>query len=230
VGLLALDYRTVTPFIVWPLVALWFFLVIRRYVIRRGERDSAPPIVEPIAPPPIVEATPPIVEPIAPPPIVAPAPPPVEVAPPVPAAAPDLPPPVRPPTGTPGRSIFDPPAPTEADLPTSRRPIAELVEGIRMPCDLAPIMETVPRVGAREEVAFVTRGHSATEVGGAVGDELRRLGYELQARAETEALAVRGDDVLGVTVYPEPWMVERAGRPAFPVAIEGSVVVELWTD
>jgi hypothetical protein len=137
---------------------------------------------------------------------------------------------VRPPTGTPSRSIFDPPAPTEADLPTSRRPIAELVEGIRMPCDLAPIVETVPRVGAREEVAFVTRGHSATEVGGAVGDELRRLGYELQARNETEALAVRGDDVLGVTVYPEPWMVERAGRPAFPVAIEGSVVVELWTD
>jgi hypothetical protein len=125
-------------------------------------------------------------------------------------------------------SIFD--APTAADPARQHKPIAELVSGIQMPCDLTPMVDFERPVGARDAVAFVTRGFGAGEVGQAIGRELRRLGFDLTPRHATEVVASRADDWLAVAVHGSAADVERGGRTAFPGAGDTGVVVEFWTE
>jgi hypothetical protein len=135
------------------------------------------------------------------------------------------------PAGTPGgetASIFDEPDPVPE--PTSTQPIATMVSGIQMPCDLAPLIGAERPLGAREAVTFVTRTHDAASVGRAMGAELRRLGFTLHPRHATEVVATRDSDALAVTVHDKADEVKRSERPAFPAAGEGSVVVELWRE
>jgi hypothetical protein len=149
------------------------------------------------------------------------------VAPPV---ASDLPPPVgSAPRAVDGGSIFD--APTawgEAAPAPSGRPIAELVSGIRMPCDLVPVADHTPRAGTRESVSFSTRGHDPVEVGRAMGEELRRLGFELEPVTTMRVRATKPEGVIEVEVHPDPSLVEHSGLPAFPSVLPGTVAVELW--
>lgn len=119
----------------------------------------------------------------------------------------------------------DPPASTG---PGSNQPIAAMVTGIQLPCDLAPVVDFQRRDAVRESVAFVTRGHAAGTVGQAVADELTRLGFETDSLGTSDVVAVRGADRLNVAVLAEAGALERAGRPAFPGAGDGAVVVEFW--
>jgi hypothetical protein len=226
---LAADYRTIVPFIFWPWLAISTFILIRRSVNRRAERrlgkndaaqDSA-------------AATSPYLRPTATMPAPSPAPPggitpttgaPVsDVGPIEPAvlAAASLP-------GGAGaeRTIFD--APTAE--PISRKPVAELLAGIQLPCDLTPLVGTERPIGAREAVAFVTRSHPSAEVGQAIGAELRRLGFELVPRHATEVVATRDDDAVLVTVYGNAAEIKRGDRMAFPGAGDDGVVVEFVTE
>ncbi len=125
-------------------------------------------------------------------------------------------------------SIFDEEAGPAPSGPS--RPVAEMVQGIRLPCNLAPVATYVPRPGARDVAVFSTTSHPPATVGQEVGAELRRIGFDLQARHRTEALATRGDETLHVEVHAAPGTLERDGKSAFPTAAPGAVVVEFWTD
>jgi len=219
------EPRDIVPIILWPWFLVSVFVLIRRS-FRKRSGTGTPPATSPTSPVP-------------------PAPPNTVGSPssgargvgrpawsadtPLPAAPPPTPgPPPAAPVLPEGASIFDPPS----DLPPTppRATIAEMVEGIQLPCDLTPLVGAMRPIGARESVAFVTRTADATSVGRAVGEELRRLGFELTTRHATEVVATRGDDWLIVAVHPDGATAERSGERAFPNAGPGSVVVELWTE
>jgi hypothetical protein len=95
----------------------------------------------------------------------------------------------------------------------ARRPVADAVAGIAMPCGLVPMV-----VGTDVDphhVAFSTSDHDAGTVGAALADELERLGFTVRSLTDTEAVATRAGDEVRVTVHPD-------ARPA-------GVVVELDT-
>jgi hypothetical protein len=110
-----------------------------------------------------------------------------------------------PPGGDGAASPAGPTGPTTSERPT----VAELVEGIALPCGLIPVV-----TGAEldpHHVVFATTGHGAGEVGSALADELERLGFELRTETDTEAVAVRGDARLRVRIRRED---DEPGAPA----------------
>lgn len=131
-----------------------------------------------------------------------------------------------------GSSIFDEPG-GDTHLPDPvgpSRPVAAMVRGITLPCNLTPVATFVPRPGAADVAVFSTTSHPPATVGQEVGAELRRLGFDLQARHRSEALATKGDDTLHVEVHAAPDSIDRSGQAAFPTSTPGAVVVEFWTD
>jgi hypothetical protein len=230
------DYRDIVPFIFWPWFAFSCYVLVKRRIDRKAA-DQPPEPAPANAPTEEQESS--VVERLV-----------AEdrrraVA---PGVSESVPPEPATPGSSPGRtpSATTPPAPPapavgatgalgtifDAAPPTgsTRRPIAELVSGIDLPCDLTPLVGAERRSGARDTVAFVTRTSDAPTVGRAIGEELRRLGYDLTPRTETEVTARRGDDWLGAAVHADGSKVERGDRPAFPGAGRGGVVVELWTE
>jgi hypothetical protein len=206
------DYRDVVPFIFWPWLAFSCYVLIKRSRAKRQVRHDEVRAADVQLPPAGSGA------------VIGPS-----------RSAPDAGPSRSAPHGLPpsvtvpaGQSIFD--APSIPEPTASRRPIAEMVEGIVLPCDLTPLVSAERPIGARQSVAFVTRGFVSHEVGRRVGEELRRLGYELTPRHATEVVATRGDDWLAVAVHDNSGTIERGGRPAFPGAGDAAVVVELWTE
>lgn len=228
-----MDYRDIVPFIFWPWFAFSCYVLVKRRIDRKAQaRDGAAapevPTEEPASS--VVERL--VAEDrqrgVAPPTGPAATEGPPRGDDPQPSAklpTHDLPG-VTPPLAAGAGTIFDAAPPTGS----TRRPISELVAGIELPCDLTPLVGAERRTGARDTVAFVTRTWDAPTVGRALGEELRRLGFELTPRTETEVIARRGDDWLGAAVHADGSKVERGDRPAFPGAGRGGVVVELWTE
>ena len=120
--------------------------------------------------------------------------------------------------------------PARADLgPTFRssRSVADVLSGIQMPCELAPLTGLGP--GAMNDpghVVFATEGHRVEEVGALVGDELERIGCELSPITATTMRADRGSDSLEICIHPDPATVTDGAGLRFPTAPPGSVVVE----
>jgi hypothetical protein len=118
------------------------------------------------------------------------------------------------------RGVFARQAPTH-------RPVADAVAGIVMPCGLVPLV-TGTTVDPRH-VVFATSDHDAGTVGAALADELERLGFTVRSLTDTEAVAVKPDAEVRVTVHPAARRAEADGVPRFPTAPPASVVVELAT-
>jgi hypothetical protein len=121
-------------------------------------------------------------------------------------------------TGTPRPPVTAPAASPEP--PVERTPLAELVEGISLPCGLLPLVtdDTDPH-----RALFTTTGHAAATIATAVADELARLGFEVQPVDDTESVARRGGSQVRVRVHPDG----PATRALFPRAPDHSVVAEL---
>jgi hypothetical protein len=206
------DAADLLRLVFWIWLGASVVILVRRYLTRKNASEETAAPEEPGSLSPGMSAA------LRPDP--APAPPTEAGSPPLIPAAPAAS------TPGPSHSIFDSePAPAAVT-----KPMAELVKGITLPCDLAPLVDHISRPGVIESVAFVTEGIDSAEVGRALGEELRRLGYELQALDQTEALATRDGDRLKIAVHPDPMTVERQGATAFPTATEGDTVAELWTD
>lgn len=111
---------------------------------------------------------------------------------------------------------------------TARAPVARLLQGISMPCDLAPVIgEDAPvRAGVGLHVAFSTAGTGPSEVGRSLGDELERLGFSLESVSDTQVEATRSDGTLLVSLLTKPAEVKREGRKAYPALPPRSIVVE----
>jgi hypothetical protein len=147
----------------------------------------------------------------------------------VPAAGPPTSPappaPAGPPSGPPAgggdrRGVFAHQVPTHP-------PVADAVAGIVMPCGLVPLV-TGTTVDPRH-VVFATSEHDAGTVGAALADELERLGFTVRSLTDTEAVAVKPEAEVRVTVHPRAGEAEHDGAPRFPTASPASVVVELAT-
>lgn len=129
-----------------------------------------------------------------------------------------------------GRSgLFAPAAATRLPDATNERPtVADLLEGISLPCDLSPIVDT-GRALDPYRVAFVTNRATPAEVGAGLGDELERLGFSLATVSDTELEATKDGGRVVVTLHPNPSTVTFGAAPAFPNLPSGSVVVEFHT-
>ena len=120
--------------------------------------------------------------------------------------------PVHATVGAPAPSTPTPPAPPPGfdavDAPVIDRPaprsapaagIADALVGIRMPCDLVPLV--LDRL-ATDHITLSTTGHPAAAVGTALADEVERLGYVVRPLSDHEVLATRGSTDLRLTIRP----------------------------
>ncbi len=145
----------------------------------------------------------------------------------------DVPPSPVPPSPVPPSPVPPaPPASIGASAPsttpaserrTARVPVAEAVQGIQLPCDLAPLLGDINRLDPFD-VAFFTRTFDGDHVRDALAAELGRLGFGVTATTSHRLVASRADAELVVTVYPDPMAAVEGGRNLFPTAGDASVV------
>lgn len=194
--------RDIIPFIFWPWFALSCFILLRRRVSHGSWRAMEPQ--EPVVP--------------------------VEFPPPAPTATPDPStggmPQDRPVDGADRRdgttvAVMAPAAP---DRPRARA-LAEAVEGIAMPCDLAPLMGTGPLEPRR--VAFFTTGHPPATVGAALSVELERLGFAITPLDDRSIRAVRAPDTVEVRLRSHELNSPEMMRELHPSAPADALVVEM---
>jgi hypothetical protein len=178
-----------------------------------GQNPVSPPVAPPVAPP----LTPPVAPPMTPPTSPPPSPP---VTPTASGAA----------GGRGGLFASAGPTPlSPAGAGTGPKPtVAEVLTGVRMPCDLVPLVIDDSALDPHR-VTFVTTGVSASEVGAAVGDELERLGFTLGTTSNTQALAERDGQQMVVTLVPAADQTVDGSRRVYPTVPPGSVVVEFRT-
>jgi hypothetical protein len=241
----------------WVWFGISIIVLTRRVISKRGRRRAetrATPPGAPVAVPPTsiddiaervaarLAETAPVADPAPPvgPAATAPVPSaPVPVAPappaptPIPAAVAPLVTPLAP---TPGDasaplagSVFAPrlPQPVRSSLAGARTTLAELLRGIAMPSDLAPLVHVAGTDPDRRAV-FCTTGHPVEIVGASVAAELQRLGFALEATGPTDAIARRGEHALAVRMRTIGAPPEKGpADPAYPTAPGGSVVLDL---
>jgi hypothetical protein len=105
------------------------------------------------------------------------------------------------------------------------RSVADALSGIRLPCDLVPLIGLQATIDPTH-VVFAADGHPAHEVGSRVGDELERIGFELTPIDETTLHAVRDSYLIEVRMHPDAASARGPAGLRFPTAAPRSVVVE----
>jgi len=198
--------RDIIPFIFWPWFATSCFVLLRRRVSRgswksMNEKEALEPIEFPPPPPP-------------------PSPTPDG------SLQADASPAERIPSGIEGGDLgaVAVRTPVESDQ-TRSRSLAEAVEGIAMPCELAPLMGSGPL--DPREVTFFTTGHAPATIGSALSDELERLGYEITPLDDRSIKAERGPDLVQARMVSSELTSEDVMRDLHPSAPAGALVVEM---
>ncbi|HEV3227213.1 MAG TPA: hypothetical protein VGZ52_10270 [Acidimicrobiales bacterium] len=122
-----------------------------------------------------------------------------------------------------------PNAPAPAAVPVaSARTLADVLAGIKLPNELAPLTSIAPRLGVGDRVAFWTDTAPAEAVGTAFADELERLGYAVTPLNECSLAARRDDVTLSVMIHPEGRSAVIGNQTAFASVPEQAVVIEVW--
>lgn len=134
----------------------------------------------------------------------------------------------------------DAPADDAADAPVGRSglfakgdeapapvPLATLIAGIVLPCDLAPLSNVADAEPTATRAWFVTSDHEPAVVGSELGDELERLGFTLSSSAANQVVATGPAGRLTATLHLEPHRAGPDGSRRFPTTRDGDVVVEL---
>ena len=103
----------------------------------------------------------------------------------------------------------------------------EALAGITLPCDLMPLTTAEGRVLGGRDLLLITNGHTAFEVGRAMGEAVAALGYSLTPLANNDFVAIRGNDRINVVVHDRPEGLLSGKRQEFPTAKPGDVIVEL---
>ncbi len=121
------------------------------------------------------------------------------------------------------------PPPAVAPPPPPVKTVADVLHGIELPNDLAPLTTMAPRVGAGDRVAFWTNTSVPAVVGPAFLDALRAIGCEV-APLGVATFAVERDGAHAmVNVYADGRAAVIDGKPAYPTVPENAFVVEVWT-
>ncbi len=124
-------------------------------------------------------------------------------------------------TPTPASPVPDPPA---APAP---RTLATVLVGVRLPCDLLPTPDAL-HPPSDDRVTLLTDAAEPPTVGGAIADELERLGFEIAPDGDDEAVAIRGEDTIGMKITSEAFDATVGNGRRFPEATATSVALELW--
>ncbi len=130
----------------------------------------------------------------------------------------------RPSVQSPGQNEAEPSA---AAPPPNFRTLAELVQGIALPCNLTPHFGDGPMLTDR--AAFVSVTHSANAVEQELQGELSRIGLSTIEPTNTGFVA-RGDrGAVEVRVHPSAAMASATGSTTFETARPEAVAVEFTT-
>jgi hypothetical protein len=113
----------------------------------------------------------------------------------------------------------------QRDVRHRSRSLAEALDGVAMPCDLAPLMGTGPL--DPRQVAFFTTGHEAAAVGSALADEFERLGFAITPEDDRSIRAARDADVVRARLASAALDSEAVMTELHPSAPEDALVVEL---
>ena len=103
--------------------------------------------------------------------------------------------------------------------------LAEALEGIALPCDLAPLIGSGnfdPR-----SLVLVTSGVPDEIVGTSVADEMERLGFTLEPLSDRSVLATNDRASVEIAVYGDAETLDEVGTRRFPTAPSDSVVVDI---
>ncbi|MEZ5244739.1 MAG: hypothetical protein R2707_06570 [Acidimicrobiales bacterium] len=194
--------RDIIPFIFWPWFAVSCFILLRRRVSHGSWRAMGPKeTFEPIEFPP----------------------PPGDTLP-EPSTLVPRPEGVGPETDQANGPAVAVMAQIDPDRPRARS-LADAVDGIAMPCDLAPLMGSGP-LNPRE-VAFFTTGFTPTTVGAALADEFERLGYEITPLDDRSIRAARGPDSIEARLLSHELTAPEVMRELHPSAPLDALVVEM---
>lgn len=120
-------------------------------------------------------------------------------------------------------------APAEPSTPAAPRPpVARLLQGITMPCGLAPVLPSQSSPSSRFglQVCFATSGVEASEVGRALGDELERLGFSVASLNDSQVEATRDEARVLVSIVTDPAERKVDGLRMYPSLPPESIVVE----
>ena len=125
-----------------------------------------------------------------------------------------------------------PTAPPSVVLPApmavpSLASVADVLNGIRLPHELAPLTTMAPRTGAGDRVAFWTDAVTVEVVGPAFIDSLRRIGCTVTQIDATSYAVTRDDTRAMVAVHESGQSARIEDALAFPT-VPPSVVVEIW--
>lgn len=131
----------------------------------------------------------------------------------------------RPPAPGPHLPAADPVEMEQAGGPTT---VAEMLQGIRLPADLAPLTTMASRPGAGDRVAFWTASTPAELAGPTFIDSLLAIGCTV-ARVEPSLYTIERDATrAALLVHPDGRLASIDGAPAFPSVPESAVVIEIW--
>ncbi len=106
------------------------------------------------------------------------------------------------------------------------RSLDDMLDGIELPYDLTPIHCLVEN--PERHLVFLSTHQDARDIGTRFADEVIRLGYEFQPVGLDQAIAIRGEDVISMTVTGEANEVEDGDRLRYWPAGDGDVALELW--
>jgi hypothetical protein len=129
----------------------------------------------------------------------------------------------------PAPTISAPPSDPPVLAPT-RQPdtVAELLAGIRLPRDLAPLTTMANRPGAADRVAFWTDRAGAEVVGPEFVDELERIGCEV-TQLDVSLFAINRDGGrANAMLYADGHNATIDGARAYPSVPANAFVVEIW--
>lgn len=106
-------------------------------------------------------------------------------------------------------------------------PLFELLDGMTMPCDLAPLTNVEPLpAGTVDRLVFVT-DWPADRVRADLKGALAAVEFDLSWGAGNEGVATRDGTGFRVRLHATPDAVVVGSRPAFPTAGSGTTVLEL---
>jgi hypothetical protein len=109
--------------------------------------------------------------------------------------------------------------------------VADLVRGIRLPEDLVPRPDVIPRAGIHDRVVFVTTEAPADVVRDRLAAALEAIGTEMRWDADGWLALLSRDGRDGwLRVHPSPTGIVPAGTLLAPTVPSHTVCAEFWTD
>ncbi len=112
--------------------------------------------------------------------------------------------------------------------PSSTPPtIADLLTGVRLPRNLLPVVPAGEKA-SDQRISLLSDDVEPEIIGVAIADELERLGYEIHTITTDQAMAKRGDQRLGLQIFPTVADLTNDSGSRFPDADPASVAIDLW--